>query len=48
MLLLAKVREVPIIFYERAAGESKLNFKKILYTLIGIFKIKIRGKKILK
>ncbi len=44
----ARIKEVPIIFYERAGGESKLDFKKIFYTFIGVFKIKLRGKKILK
>ncbi|MHA2366476.1 MAG: polyprenol monophosphomannose synthase [Candidatus Hodarchaeales archaeon] len=43
----AKIKEVPIIFYERAGGESKFNFKKILFTFLSIFKIKLRGKKII-
>lgn len=44
----AKVKEVPIVFLERASGESKLNFKKIFYTFAGIFKIRLRGNKILR
>jgi dolichol-phosphate mannosyltransferase len=44
----ANIREVPIIYYERAGGVSKLNLKKIVYVNIAIFKIRLRGKKIIK
>jgi len=44
----AKIKEIPIIFYQRAYGESKLNFKKILNTFLGIVRIVLRGKKIIK
>ncbi len=40
--------EVPITYYERAGGVSKLNLKKILYVNIALFRIKLRGKKIIK
>ena len=48
ILTKAKIKEVPIIYYERAEGESKLNLKKTLYTFVGILKIIFRGRKILK
>lgn len=48
ILTKAKIKEVPIIFYERAGGESKLDLKKTLFTFVGILKIFFRGKKILK
>jgi dolichol-phosphate mannosyltransferase len=44
----SKIKEIPIIYFERAGGESKLNLKKILFTFIGIIKIKLRGKRIIK
>ena len=48
ILTKAKMKEIPIIFHNRAGGESKLNYKKIFLTFIGIIKIRLRGKKILK
>ena len=48
VLCKAKIKEIPITYYERLGGKSKLNLKKILYVFIGIIKIRIRGKKILK
>ena len=44
----ARIKEVPIVYYERKGGKSKLNLKKILFVLIAIIKIRLRGKKILK
>ncbi len=44
----AKIKEIPIVFYERAGGKSKLNFKKIFYTFLGIIRIVLRGNKIIK
>ncbi|MFX1395306.1 MAG: glycosyltransferase [Promethearchaeota archaeon] len=44
----AKIKEIPIIFYERAGGVSKLNLKKLIKVLIAIIKIRLRGKVILK
>jgi len=44
----AKIKETPIIFYERSTGTSKLNLKRILMTFVAIFKIIMRGKKIIK
>ena len=44
----ANFKEIPIIYYERAGGVSKLNLKKILFVNIAIFKIKLRGKRIIK
>ncbi len=44
----AKVKEIPFIFYERIGGESKLNFKKIFYTFLGIIRIVLHGNKIIK
>jgi len=44
----AKIKEIPIIFYERVGGDSKLDYKKIFYTILGIFKIIFRGHKIIK
>ncbi len=44
----AKIKEIPIVFYERQGGKSKLNLSKILSVLIAIIKIRVRGKKILK
>ncbi|MFX0139960.1 MAG: hypothetical protein ACFFDN_40335, partial [Candidatus Hodarchaeota archaeon] len=43
----AKIKEIPIIFYEREGGESKLDFKKIIYTFFGIFRIVLRGERII-
>lgn len=47
ILAKAKIKEIPITFYERAGGKSKLNIKKILYVLVCILKIRMRGKIIL-
>ena len=44
----SKIKEIPITYHERLGGKSKLNFKKILNVFIGIIKIRLRGKKILK
>lgn len=44
----AKIMEIPIIYYERAGGKSKLNLKKLIKVLIAIIKIRLRGKIILK
>lgn len=44
----AKIMEIPIIYYERAGGKSKLNLKKLINVLIAIIKIRLRGKIILK
>ena len=44
----AKIIEIPIIYYERAGGKSKLNLKKLIKVLIAIIKIRLRGKIILK
>ena len=44
----AKIKEIPIIYYERAGGKSKLNLKKLIKVLIAIIKIRLRGKVILK
>ena len=44
----AKIKEIPIIFYERKGGDSKLDFKKIFYTILGIIKIIFRGNRIIK
>ena len=43
-----KIMEIPIIYYERAGGKSKLNLKKLIKVLIAIIKIRLRGKIILK
>ena len=48
VLCKARIREIPITYYNRSGGESKLNFKKLLLVLIGIVKIRLRGKIILK
>lgn len=48
VLCKSKIIEVPIIYFERAGGASKLNFKKMLKVFIGIIKIRLRGKKIIK
>ncbi|MHA1781913.1 MAG: GtrA family protein [Promethearchaeota archaeon] len=48
LLSKALIKEIPIIFYERASGKSKLNLKKIIFTFIGIVKIVMRGDKIIK
>jgi dolichol-phosphate mannosyltransferase len=37
-----KIKEIPIIFEERKRGVSKLNFKKIISTMIFILRIRIR------
>ncbi|MFX1503118.1 MAG: glycosyltransferase [Promethearchaeota archaeon] len=44
----AKIKEVPIMYYERSGGKSKLNLKKLIKVFIGIIKIRLRGKKLLK
>ncbi|MFX0186777.1 MAG: polyprenol monophosphomannose synthase [Candidatus Hodarchaeota archaeon] len=44
----AKIMEIPIIYYERAGGKSKLNLKKLIKVLIAIIKIRLRGKIIVK
>ena len=44
----AKIKEIPIIYYGRSGGKSKLNLKKLIKVLIGIIKIRLRGKRILK
>ncbi|MHA1273261.1 MAG: GtrA family protein [Promethearchaeota archaeon] len=48
LLSKARIKEIPIIFYERASGKSKLNFKKIILTFLGIIRIILRGNKIIK
>ena len=48
VLCKARIKEIPIVYYERKGGKSKLNLKKILLVLIAIIKIRLRGKKILK
>lgn len=47
ILLDVKIKEIPITFYERSTGTSKLNLKRILKTLLAIFKIINRNKKII-
>ncbi|MFX1383359.1 MAG: glycosyltransferase [Promethearchaeota archaeon] len=44
----AKIKEIPITFYERSGGKSKLNLKKLIKVFLGIVKIRLRGKKIIK
>ncbi len=46
VLCKAKIKEIPIIYYERIGGQSKLNLKKILLVLIAIIKIRLRGRAI--
>ncbi len=48
VLCKARIREIPITYYNRIGGKSKLNFKKLLLVLIGIVKIRLRGKIILR
>ena len=48
VLAKAKIIEVPITYYNRLGGESKLNLKKLIYVLLSIIKIRLRGKQILK
>ena len=48
VLTKSKIIEVPIIYYERVEGSSKLNIKKILFVFLAVIKIRLRSKKILK
>lgn len=48
LLLDSRVKEVPITFYDRSGGVSKLSFKRMFITFLGIFKILLRGKQIIK
>jgi dolichol-phosphate mannosyltransferase len=48
VLAKSKIIEIPITYYERIEGTSKLNIKKILFVLLAVIKIKLRGKIILK
>ena len=48
VLAKSKTIEVPIIYYERKEGTSKLNIKKIIFVLFAVIKIRLRSKTILK
>ena len=48
VLCKARIKEIPILYYERISGKSKLNLKKIFFVLISLIKIRLREKKILK
>ncbi len=48
VLCKARIKEIPIVYYERISGKSKLNLKKIFFVLISLIKIRLREKKILK
>ncbi len=47
VLAKAKIKEIPIIYYERSGGTSKLNLKKLIKVFVGVIKIRLRGKKII-
>ncbi|MFX1396064.1 MAG: polyprenol monophosphomannose synthase [Promethearchaeota archaeon] len=44
----ARIKEIPYIFHDREEGLSKLNMLKMILTFLGVFRIRLRGKKIIK